>query len=593
VNPWDQDPEVAPWDSDPEVPAAAPSPEAAPAGPPPNRFLAAAEGMLNDISGGLQGVNPVAMQEAQPVAVMSDIPGMISRLDGTMAPASEFPADKFATMQRGGKTYIVPRTGTDSAGKSVEESRLASAGRLLGYGMATGVPGAARAAAPRPAAVQANAAQDVGVTPSFAMGGPARARVAAAGEQFFPTSGRFRGDAERVTSEIATAATKLADRAGPGSTAVAAGDALQRGGEAYVSGVRKFQSTLYDAVDKAIPPTTAMEAPETLAVLAREGEKLRKLPNTISTERLDALRAGTMTWEQARALRTDIGTALRSFDGSETNVAKGQLDQIYKALSTDLDAVVKQAGPEATQAWTRANTYKRVSEDRIGSAFGKVLGEKVTPEAAYSRLTAMTAEGSARADIEALKRVFQSLPKEDAAVVAGTIIRRLGRAENAEGQAFSAAKFLSGWNKMSPEARAIIGRSGMDDGVGEGITKLAKVIGRFQAADAVRNRSNTGNVATASAFGASLATAAATANPMAVALITGTGVLSHLSARALTNKTMLSVLNDYAATGNPVGLRALAASKSPLAVEAATILRLSGPTSQEPSLTAPDQVPER
>jgi hypothetical protein len=552
-------------------------------------FQGAAEAIGNDLNAGFQGVNPVAMQEAmgQAVGELVKQPGMkpyVAVYDGSqMAPLSEFPADKFATLQQDGVTYVIPRSATDSAGESVEEGPLASLGRLFGYGMAA--PGRVGAApAPKPAAV---AAQDSGVTPSFAMGGPVRSRVAAAGEQFAPTVGPLRADAERVTGEIGAAATKLADRAGPGVTPFDAGDAVQRGGETFVKETREFQGALYDAVNKFIPPDTPMQATATMAALAKEKGKLRGLPNTITPTRLKAMEEGKLTWEQARALRTDIGTALRSFDGAETNVAKGQLDQIYKALSEDLDEVVDAAGPGAREAWTRANKYKRVSEERISTAFGKLLGDKISPEQAYKRLTDMAQEGTASANIVALQKVLRSLPEEDRAVVAGTIIRRMGRAsagaQDAAGEAFSADTFLTNWNKMSPEARQTIAGAGLDPGVGEGLTKLAQVVEKAKEAGTFRNRSNTGGALTTFALGGSFTQA-----PIAT---TAAAIASWGAAKLLTMPRLLHAVNRYAATGKIDGLERLAASEGPEAIEAANLLRLAGPEASSPQTPPREPAP--
>ena len=575
--PWEADPVVqpagaggAPWEADPVV-----EPEP-PADPQPSRWNAAAEGVANDIGAGLQGVNPVAMGEkrGQAVGVLRPLyPGsdrMVVDVDGTIEPVENYPSDRYATRVEGGSTYIYPKT------EDVKEGRLASLGRLLGYGAAEQFGQIAKAAGPSPKQVAAQAAEDLGVTPSFAMRGTVQGKVAAAGEQFAPTAGAFRRDAERVTEEMAGAAGKLADRAGPGITPYEAGAALQDGGEAYVRGVREFQGRLYGEVDKAIPRQTPMQAPATAALLERETGAMAGLPNiagTLGNRTIDGwladLKSGNLTWEAARKLRTDVGEALRSSSGPATDQTKGRLKAVYAALSEDLDAAAKSAGPEAAHAWTRANRYKRASEERIESAFGKIL-KADTPERAYSILTGMAAEGAGGANIDGLRRVFGSLPADERAVVAGTVIRRLGRAtagaQDAAGEAFSADTFLTNWNRMSPEARGIIARGGLDDGVEVGLTKLAGIIEKAKESGTFRNRSNTGNAISAGAFGAWAFTSPAQA--------IAAGALSHLTARAVTSPAFLHALNRAAATGKTDALMKIAKGKDPLALEAATILRL-------------------
>jgi hypothetical protein len=417
--------------------------------------------------------------------------------------------------------------------------------------------------------------------------GTAQGKIAAAGEQFAPTAAMFGRDAKRVTGELGQAAFRLADRAGPGVSQADAGTALQRGGESFVNAVKDRRSALYGAVDQAIPKGTGIASPETVGLLEREIGKLAALPNiskTLGNGKLEGwltdLKSGNLTWEAARALRTEIGEAVGSITGPTADMAQGRLKAIYGALSKDLDAAASAAGPEAAQAWRRANTFTRLSQQRIDTAFGKVLGKNITPEKAYDALTGMALEGGPRSNTAALRNVFHSLPKEDAAEVAGTIIRRLGRAtagaQDAAGEAFSADTFLTNWNKMSKPARAIIGRSGFDPSVGEELTKLAGVVERAKEAGSFRNRSNTGNAVLSGALGAS-----AWAAPISTA---ATAAVTHLSARALTNHGFLRALNDYAAKGQAGALLRIARSDSPLAMEAATILRLQVPetTSQQP-----------
>jgi hypothetical protein len=269
------------------------------------------------------------------------------------------------------------------------------------------------------------------------------------------------------------------------------------------------------------------------------------------------------------------------YNGPQREMATGRLKAIYGKLSDDLRAAAEAAGPEAAQAWNRAQTYTRVSEQRINSAFGKIL-KADTPERAYSILTNYAAEGQSGSNITALKRVMQSLPEDDRAVVAGTIIRRLGRAgngaQNAEGDAFSPSVFLTNWNKMNPEARHSIARNGLDDGVGDDLMKLAKVAEGWKKSGADRNHSNTaGTVAQIGLASGVLGALFGGGSPMAGAgLIAGAGA-ANVSARFLTNPRVLHALNRLAATGEATALQQIAAGKGvtpEIAAEAAAILRL-------------------
>jgi hypothetical protein len=543
----------------------------------PSNWTGAAEGIANDINSGFQGVNPVSMGEAEPVGILKPMfPGsqkMVVDVDGVQEPVENYPADKFATITKGGQTLVIPRSA-----EGVEEGGMASAGRLLGYGSAT------RMATQAPKVSQAATdAASLGVTPSFAMHGPAAARVAAAGEQLVTTTGRFTGDAQRVSGELGEAAGRIADAAGPGATPVEAGTALQKGAQTFKSNVKDRQGVLYGAVDKAIGPSTPMEAPATTAFIKSKLDPLKDVPDiakAVGNPKLEGLLkdlgGGKLTWTAARQLRTEIGESVGSLTGALTDVAGGKLMALYGALTKDLDAAASKAGPEASRVWRRANSYTKASSERIEGALGKILTAD-SPEKAYSGLIAMTQQGTARSNIKSLNDAYKSLPKEDAAVVSGTIIRRLGQAtagaQDAAGETFSAATFLTNWNKMDPAAKAIVARNGLDKGVPEQLNALARVASRAKEAGGVRNMSNTAGAAGAGALTAGLVTA-----PISTSIFAAT---THLSARALTNRSFLKALNSYAA-GDESALRAIAAQKGPLAIEAQTILRLQAPEASSP-----------
>ncbi len=218
-----------------------------------------AEGIVNDMGAGMQGVNPVALAKhrGQAVGVLKD--GYVD-VDGTRDSLDNYPADRFVTRQEGGQTYIYPRT------PDLPESRAASAGRLLGYGVPDMGVNAVVAGAQG-----AREAADLGITPSFAMRNAATGKIAAAGEQFAPTASRFRQDAQRVSGEMGDAAFRLADKAGPGSTPYEAGTAIQRGGESFISGVKDRRTALYGAVDQTMAPKTRIATPEAGQTRNRRG----------------------------------------------------------------------------------------------------------------------------------------------------------------------------------------------------------------------------------------------------------------------------------------------------------------------------------
>lgn len=129
---------------------------------------------------------------------------------------------------------------------------------------------------------------------------------------------------------------------------------------------------------------------------------------------------------------------------------------------------------------------------------------------------------------------------------------------------------------MNPEARDLIARSGLDEGVSAGLTRLATVVERAKDAGALRNTSNTaGAVQTGTMIGTAV-TSLFLGQPMVTAGIAGTAAATNISARALTSPRFLRAVNRAAASGDVRLLRRLAEKPGETgAIEAATILRLA------------------
>jgi hypothetical protein len=92
-----------------------------------------------------------------------------------------------------------------------------------------------------------------------------------------------------------------------------------------------------------------------------------------------------------------------------------------------------------------------------------------------------------------LSRVMSALTPEEAGTVRATLVDRLGRAtpgaQDAQGETFSAATFLTNWNKMTPQAKASIFP---DKSARDNMNDLALIAERSKRGQAMANTSNTG-----------------------------------------------------------------------------------------------------
>jgi hypothetical protein len=139
----------------------------------------------------------------------------------------------------------------------------------------------------------------------------------------------------------------------------------------------------------------------------------------------------------------------------------------------------------ADKQWReRLSTIERVIEPIIGKADAPRSGEEIV--AALQR--------AGKGNAIRLGKFIDTLPSEESGMVRATIINQMGRAgdgaQNAAGDAFSLAKFLTDYNKLTPSAKVTIfgaeGRAALDD--------LAIVASGTKAAQQYANHSNTGGV---------------------------------------------------------------------------------------------------
>lgn len=240
---------------------------------------------------------------------------------------------------------------------------------------------------------------------------------------------------------------------------------------------------------------------------------------------------GRLPYEAVKKLRTLVGQELQDA-GLMANFPRSKFKALYAALSEDLSGAAKEAGPAATAAYNRANLYTRAGMKRVED-IESVIDRAGGPEKVFQAATAGTRDGGST-----LRAVMQSLPEEGQKAVTGAVIKRMGlanpNAQDASGEAFSAATFLTNWNKVSPEAkRALFDRYGKN--FSRDVDRIARVADNVKSGSQVfANPSGTANRAAAMTYGAALVGSLFTGGtaPLAVG-----GVLSNIGARALTNPT--------------------------------------------------------
>jgi hypothetical protein len=253
-----------------------------------------------------------------------------------------------------------------------------------------------------------------------------------------------------------------------------------------------------------------------------------------------------LPYEALTKLRTLVGNEIDNYSLVD-NVPRSKWKALYGALSKDMEAAA--ATPEAKAAWQRANNYynarlKRL--DVIDSAVSKNGGPEKVFNAIYS---------SAKDGDTTLRAVMQSLPKEGQRDLTAAFVRRLGRAnpsaQTNEGDAFSAATFLTNWNRISPEAkRTLFDRHGPM--FSANMDRIARVASNLrEGSSTFANPSGTAAAGAQIAGITSFVTSLATGNPGLAAGIAATAGGSNLWARAMTNPRFVAWLAEQ--TKAPLG----------------------------------------
>ncbi len=192
---------------------------------------------------------------------------------------------------------------------------------------------------------------------------------------------------------------------------------------------------------------------------------------------------------------------------------------LYAALSDDLGTAAEAAGPQAQQAWSRANQYTRGSMQRLDQL--ESIVNRDAPEKIFKAATTGLSDGGTQ-----INRLMKSMPEENRREVAAAVLQRLGRAKNGQqnemGDAFSSETFLTNLAAMSvPARRALFSNSGFP-GLEQKIQTMGKMAAnRREGAQVFANPSGTARQTNMMAMAGGLGAAIATGNPGGIMLALG------------------------------------------------------------------------
>lgn len=417
---------------------------------------------------------------------------------GVGAGAAFGPAGLVSGVGAGAGSFGVKESGLkDAAGQAAPLVELAASvgGGMLASGVANTASKAANVARGGAGTPQLDAMRAEGIAPRMAadVSGSNAAKQTTAFLRDAPiTGGIIQRAAQNTVDDIAAAVEKRAASYGTGTSPAEAGVAIQSGVGNYARRVGEISEKMYSRLDRMVPRETPVQATATLTKVADLAEGLKGLPKTaekltpsLFKNLLDDLTApgGNPSFGTLSRLRTEIGKKLGDPMLAD-DISRGELKQLYGALSTDLRAAAVAQGPDAARAFDRTNAFYRAQMEFIDNAFRKFSQSGLSPETFYQWGTAEGRVGATR--LAALKK---AMGRDEFGVVSSTVLRRLGTAgKDAD---FSPAVFVREWEKLTPAAKDVLFSGPGWEGYAKSVDNLAMISKELRTTGALANSSRT------------------------------------------------------------------------------------------------------
>lgn len=371
---------------------------------------------------------------------------------------------------------------------------------------------------------------------------------------------KFPGGSGIMKDFIERQQRQMGMQARTGVPAEAAGRAIESGikGE---SGFLERTNNTWQALDAKMaskipqdykfPPLATAQVLDDLTLPTKGAEATTsRLINPKLVEMRDALLTdiqngkGEIPFTAIRELRSKVGSMLE--DSLVSGIPNGELKQVYKALSKDIEGAAKGAG--AGDEWRLQNDYYRARMDRVETVLNRVIGKNKQPEDIFK--TVMPTEPD---QANKLRAVLRSLKPDEREIVSEAVANRLGREsptrQDEMGSIFSSERFLTNWNKLSPGAKAQLFP---DPPLRENLEKLAKASASIREGKGIyANPSGTAGSFAAYSIYSSPIVSFATGNLSPMVAASGAAGGAYLGAKMLTSPKIVEWLATPIKPGSP------------------------------------------
>lgn len=350
---------------------------------------------------------------------------------------------------------------------------------------------------------------------------------------------------DKTTKAVQDKLEQMATSLGRGQTPdpVLAGESVQAGAKQFAQRFSTQADRAFSRIGKFVSPDARIPVGSTRAKLdeltqltpgAEQTSELFVQPfiGNIRQRFIADAADGNLPFASLQRLRSLVGRRLND-PSLVSDIPRGELKQLYGALSDDIGAAANQAGPRASEAFERANRFYRLGRQRIDKTLDP-LAKKNEPEKIFRILERGAQEGPTQ-----IRKVMKSLNPAQRDAVTGALIRRMGRATSSQqmpdSDVFSFETFLTNWDKMR-RAGSLKAAFQHDLGLFQNMEKLARSAGRVrESSQAFRNPPGTagaviGQGLTLGALASAMTGATAFAQGLA-----GVAGAANLSARLLTN----------------------------------------------------------